>query len=332
MPPFRKPSLTFWATLSPSVKRFVPATLKLLISLSLFIYFSLHVDVNATLAIIVRCPPGDLLVAVALLSCSFIMGGLRWRCVLISLGQATPLILLIRLFWIGGLASQVLPNPFGDAVRISYAVKHGIGIGQAVRSTVLERIVMILSLLTIGCLTVPLLRQFVDFPISPQLAWGLLTVVIVGVTGGAMVHWFVPTSMRRFRVVAEATKLSSDLMRFLTSRWSIPVYLLATLGNLNLVMAAVVLGQALALPITPSGYFAVIPVATIAMVVPVTVGGWGVREGVLIALLGAMGVLPTAALAFSVLIGLCLLASSLPAVLFLWGRRHVPSPTRIRGL
>ena len=51
--------------------------------------------------------------------------------------------------------------------------------------------------------------------------------------------------------------------------------------------------------------------------IPVSLGGWGVREGAFVVLLGFYGVAPEQGLIVSVLFGLALLAASLPG-LALW--------------
>jgi hypothetical protein len=51
--------------------------------------------------------------------------------------------------------------------------------------------------------------------------------------------------------------------------------------------------------------------------VPVSLGGWGLREGAFVVLLGFYGVVPEQALIISVLFGLSLLAATAPG-LWLW--------------
>ena len=70
-----------------------------------------------------------------------------------------------------------------------------------------------------------------------------------------------------------------------------------------------------------------------AMLLPVTVAGWGFREGAAAALWSAAGIDPGEAVTASVTYGLFVLASSLPgAVLFLLnhpsGRGRTPRPPR----
>jgi hypothetical protein len=61
-----------------------------------------------------------------------------------------------------------------------------------------------------------------------------------------------------------------------------------------------------------------IPVVTVVTLLPVSVGGWGLREGALLALFGLVGVPSHDALAFSVLFGFVGIVASLPALACLW--------------
>jgi hypothetical protein len=51
------------------------------------------------------------------------------------------------------------------------------------------------------------------------------------------------------------------------------------------------------------------------MLVPISIGGWGLREFVVVSLLGAHGIAPERALVFSVCFGLVLVAGALPGAL-----------------
>ena len=56
----------------------------------------------------------------------------------------------------------------------------------------------------------------------------------------------------------------------------------------------------------------IITVALLLAMAPVSIAGWGVREGVMVAGLGLLGVNADGALALSVLMGLVVLGISLP--------------------
>jgi len=234
---------------------------------------------------------------------------------------------LIGLFWIGTLVGQALPNPIGDAVRVSISVRRGLSLGVALRSAVFERIFMVLALLVLIVITSPLLHARVAAaPI--WAAWGLLVI------GCAVLVLFLvmdrmAMSLQRIRLLGGLARLSSEFRRLVASGWVIGVVATALLGNLNLVLCAAIIGASISLPLTASDYLAVMPLATLAMVLPISIGGWGVREGVLVALLGAIGIPAASALAVSLMFGSAALIASLPAIA-IWGlgRSRARDPQR----
>jgi len=67
----------------------------------------------------------------------------------------------------------------------------------------------------------------------------------------------------------------------------------------------------------------------LATLVPLSIGGWGVREGAMIALLAPLGVTHETALLFSVALGLAIMLASLPGILWIW--RRSPKETALVG-
>ena len=61
-----------------------------------------------------------------------------------------------------------------------------------------------------------------------------------------------------------------------------------------------------------TGVVIVMPLVTLIMVIPISIAGWGIREGAMVVGLGYLGVIPESALALSVLYGLLLLTIALP--------------------
>jgi uncharacterized membrane protein YbhN (UPF0104 family) len=77
----------------------------------------------------------------------------------------------------------------------------------------------------------------------------------------------------------------------------------------------------------------VVPLASLLMTVPVSVAGWGVREGVMVVGLGYAGMDAEKAVALSILYGLLLLVVALPGG-FVWlldGRRQAAIQKTLRS-
>jgi len=89
--------------------------------------------------------------------------------------------------------------------------------------------------------------------------------------------------------------------------------------------------RGLDLPVTWVDCLALIPPVILATTLPISIGGWGVREGAMVVALGAIGVPAEGALVLSVVVGLVGMASALPGGLIwlLGGDRRmgvVPDP------
>ncbi len=286
---------------------------KLAIAGGLLGYVFSRVDPHAVYRIVASADLGLLLLTVPVLAFSYLLGGLRWWCVIRGLGRSAPLPVLIGLFWIGGFVGQVVPNLLGDAARISIAIRRGIPLGTAVFSAVCERLAMVVLLVILIAITAPLLDDRLGTAAPLWLALAMMVAGGAGITLLLVADRF-SIFLRRFRVLAPLSSLSSGFRVLVLSRWLAPVMAIAALAHLDLIVAAAVLGNALRLPLSLLDYLVVMPVATLAMVLPISIGGWGVREGVLVAILGAMGIPAQTALAFSVMFGLAIIVGSLPAI------------------
>ena len=66
------------------------------------------------------------------------------------------------------------------------------------------------------------------------------------------------------------------------------------------------------------GCVLLVPPVILITVVPVSIAGWGVREGAMVVAFGFLNVPANAAFAVSVLFGLTLAVASLPGSLFWW--------------
>ena len=80
------------------------------------------------------------------------------------------------------------------------------------------------------------------------------------------------------------------------------------------VLAAWCAARAVGADVSPQALLVCIPLALLAATAPISIGGWGIREGALVALLHLYGTPPDAALALSIVFGLSLMVASLPGL------------------
>jgi hypothetical protein len=102
------------------------------------------------------------------------------------------------------------------------------------------------------------------------------------------------------------------------TRWALLTLFVCLLSNLNFVLAYCSLALALHIAVPPIDLLAFVPLVTVATALPISLGGWGVREGLLVLLLGKVGVPASEALILSLMYGFCSAASGLPGLLGWW--------------
>ena len=263
--------------------------------------------------------PGFVLAAFPCFLLIGVLGGLRWWLVLRGLGQSATLGEVTAVFWAGMALNQFLPSAAGDAARAVLCTRAGVRAEPAIASILLERVFMVLALLVILVATQPLLGRYAPGMANMKLATVLLAAGAGGFALLAVADLCFPF-LARFSVTRWMTGIAASARRLAALRRGPGLFAFSLLGNLNFVVAAWLLGCALGLGLPFGAYLAAMPVAVVVTVIPISVGGWGLREGVLVALLGRAGVQADEALAFSLLFGAMSAVACLPGLIPLWQR------------
>jgi uncharacterized protein (TIRG00374 family) len=93
------------------------------------------------------------------------------------------------------------------------------------------------------------------------------------------------------------------------------VLVLSLVGVTITAAALALLANELQADVSPVAIAVVTFGAMLASTIPISIAGWGVREGALVLLFGAYGVPPQTAFAVSILFGACLVIASAPGAL-----------------
>jgi uncharacterized membrane protein YbhN (UPF0104 family) len=305
----------------------VIAVLKAAITAVVLVVCATRVDLHAVASDIAAASPADLTLAFAAFLLIPVLGGLRWWIALRAITQPAGFGLLICLFSVATTFGQVLPSLAGDGLRAWLAMRAGYQPRRVLHSIFLERTCMLLALLALGVATQTLLTDRLG-PGAPH--WGAALLLLGGVIGIAILtisQFFLPWLGQRYGSHALA-ELSADTRRIVLSRWCAALSLTALLSNLNFVVAIGLLGHALHTQASALDFLAFVPLVTLVSILPISFGGWGVREGALVALLHTVGVSASAALAVSLMTGTFSALAGLPGLLVwaLSGMRWRPAP------
>jgi len=243
---------------------------------------------------------------------------MRWRYTALSVGARITVERSLAEFYLAAFLNQVLPGGIaGDALR---AWRHGKreaevergGMGRAIRAVVIERISnqTVIAICALVSLT---LWMWMPGAFGHTRVW-------VPLVGFAAVVASVPVViavMARRHAGGRIDRLLRDGRQALLGR-----SMLAQLGLGFLVIGSCVAmfycaARAVHAPLSLYHLLALVPGALFAMSIPISIGGWGLREASAVALWTMAGLSPDAALASSVLYGLLALLGALPGAIVL---------------
>ncbi|MBT5109131.1 MAG: flippase-like domain-containing protein [Rhodospirillaceae bacterium] len=251
----------------------------------------------------------------------------RWWAVNKGISISLPLGRTIRYSWIGAFFNQTLPSTVGgDAVRVWYLYRTGETLVRATSSLLLDRLCGLSGLLLIVLFCQPLIFEFVP---SAPTRWGLAA--LVGAGGAAIIAFVLIGRFRislldRWAVTRHLVAIARDANTLIRNPVAGGLALFFSIGLQLLVVVTVwLVGQSMGGVITFAQGLAFVPPVVLAATIPISVAGWGVREGAMVVALGYVGVSATDAVTISVIFGLLMITAGLPGglVWLLSGRGEI---------
>jgi hypothetical protein len=253
--------------------------------------------------------PVWLTVGFIILTAQQIISAERWRLVVVAL-SAPQYRMWFYLFWQGlsMLCAMVLPSIIGADLVRTYALSGRTPIGTVVRIVLIDRALGLLALATLVMVSVLVLPGF--FSAQPLL----LLSVAIAVCGPAtylVLTRLVPRLRGTQRLVLAARELGLDLKRTVEGKGSTRVILISLSLHLLSVFAFLALGNAIGMPeVDFVHYLAIVSCALLVTIIPISIGGWGIRESALVIGFGLVSVEPERAFTLSATFGLLVMLSS----------------------
>jgi len=271
---------------------------------------------------------------VLVILCLTLLGALRWRIILACMNCRTGFPESARLTLIGQFFNQILPSGMGgDAVRVWLLARGGPRLRTAFLSVAADRIFALAAVVLCMAASIPVLVPGpAAAPVICLSAAGAVGILLL-LSLDRVFHWL-PRALPR-RVYALVDKFGgraidvlrdlSAVLRLVLRRWprNVAVLGISIASQLSLGWVIYFIARCLHVQIGLLTTIALFPPALLLSMMPISLGGWGVREAALVWLLGTVHVPQDSALAISVLFGLVTTAAGLPGgVLWLFERRH----------
>ncbi len=264
-------------------------------------------------------------IAIGVLTAQAVIAGMRTACVIHLLGARCSIGRGFAVWMVGLLVSQSLITFLaGDAARLWQLIRLGYSRRVAANAIVLERALGLVVLLAMVLLCEPELLARTS-PGTMQSGLAVLAVTCVGGIVAFAASAFLgglrpllPAPVRDHALVDIAVDVASTA-RHLTRSWKLAAAIISSSALMQLCSIVVIFTLARSVGVSIdfwSTAAVALPALLIAMI-PISLAGWGVREGAMVVGYGLFGIAPAPALAVSIAFGLAMLVASLPGTLFI---------------
>lgn len=244
--------------------------------------------------------------ALALFAAQVVLIGMRWKIIAALCGASLSFGTASLFNLIGMFFNQTLPSTVGgDAARIVMVARAGSTWRSATYSVLVDRAVGLvwLALIVLACL--PWSIDLIQNPV------GHVTLVLIGF-GGLFGPSFLYAATRALRRVLNRWRATRHLAELAEALWDALTRLRSgpALGVLSIsihlatVLSAWMIAQAIGSQLDLLKALLLIPPVILISAVPISIAGWGVREGAMIAAFSYAGLPESDGLAISVLLGL----------------------------
>lgn len=244
------------------------------------------------------------------LSTAFIWGqifflNLRWHAYLNVGRETVPFKTSVLINLAGYFANILFITSIGGIIAKSgLSIRYGVSVIHSLFATFLDRFMTLAALLTLSAMSLPLLVNVIDNKILMMLSLSIIfiilsIVIVIGFLRLGTFKNFIMADRKRSRGIATMrTFLENYPLMAKTSIYSL-------LAQICFIVAVFVLSFSFSeTHIYPLEFIALIPILALISSLPISFGGWGIREGAFIYGLSLLGFSMESAFLLSIQVGL----------------------------
>ena len=270
-------------------------------------------DTAALMAKLAAVDPRWLTAAFALTLVQVVLISWRWAFIMAGLDAAIGVRRALCINLAGFFLGQALPTSIaGDAWRVWKIRTLGFGIATGLRGVLVDRTTALIGLVVVVLGTAPLLLARMP---DPAMRWSVAAGLAIG---GALLTLAMSAdrwASGRLGGLAEFGRAVRGLLsRPITA---IPIVGVSVVVHLLAGVTMWLIACSLGIVVGLVDCLVLMPPIVLVAGMPLSVAGWGLREGAMVAVFALVGVPMEGALLMSVLLGLLLLLVSLPGGLVL---------------
>jgi len=312
-----------------SRSRFLRSGVKVLITLGLLAALAGNTDLDGVGRAAGNLGWQSMTASIALLLSLSVVQASRWHAILVAMGARIRYRAAWTMVLLGFFFSQLLPTSIGgDVARVWKLRQAGVPLARALNSVLIDRVTALIAAVIITLAGASLL-----FSLFPGVAVRYLVFGAIAAIAAALLALLLAARVAAVRQlldrvpIARLTAVLKDVVDDAAAVLLDPRTLSVTLA-LSLFIHVAVSGTVwlIATDIGARVDFldcvVLVPLVILVSMLPVSIAGWGMREGAMVVALGSVGVDRATALTTSVAFGIALAASGIPGgLMWLYGRR-----------
>ncbi|HIP19855.1 MAG TPA: flippase-like domain-containing protein [Sulfurimonas sp.] len=289
--------------------------IKLIITIAIFYFLFKSINFVEFSKIIFNSHGGWIAVALLMQLTSTYLAAYRWFKISQLLVFKEKLSFYVQSYFKGTFFNQVLPSSIGgDAVRIIDLTRKGYEKKDAFYGVFVDRVVGLVGLLVLNLLATLIFFGTFDNDFSMLIIF----ITLGGITGFAtLFHLHRISFLSNYKFLNLFVRLANRLNSLYASRTLLIKHIsISVVVHLFSVLTMYGLSLALGLDLSFQTLLIAVPPVFLLTIVPISLAGWGVREGAMIGIFMLIGADQTKVLAMSILYGLLLILSAVPGAYF----------------
>ncbi|MEO0666290.1 MAG: lysylphosphatidylglycerol synthase transmembrane domain-containing protein [Pseudomonadota bacterium] len=228
----------------------------------------------------------------------------RWQIAARTFGIELRYPVALREYYLAQLVNTVLPGGVAGDVTRAVRVRSAADMTRAAQSVMAERLLGQVAMLCLMCAGFGVALWLPGGPDWAALGW----IVVLCLAGAGGVIW----------MLSRAGNATGRFLRVVSGLARQPLMLAhGALTTLCLIFGLYACARATGTVLPPEAWATLIPLVLCAMLIPLSVGGWGWREGAAAALFPIIGAPASAGVATGITYGVVLFVAVLPAAALL---------------